>query len=163
LYNGRSAREHFTSSGVTWGSIHAQRQGIFTRGVLLDVAAARGVDWIEPDQFVTVADLESAEARQHVRVGSGDALFVRVGLTTSGLWSWSLPEGTPRGGGHRRSGRGSDSRNAPSSGRHRRAYRRGLSLPPMTMRSQGARRTGELFATAHCASVGLAARSRLTA
>jgi kynurenine formamidase len=80
LYNGRSASEHFTSSDVTWGSIRAQRQGIFTRGVLLDVAAARGVDWIEPDQFVTVADLESAEARQHVRVGSGDALFVRVGL-----------------------------------------------------------------------------------
>jgi len=56
------------------------RQGIFTRGVLLDVAAARGVSWYESDEYVTVADLEAAEARQNVRVGSGDVLLVRTGM-----------------------------------------------------------------------------------
>jgi kynurenine formamidase len=80
LYNGRSASTHFTPSGVTWGSIMAQRLGIFTRGVLLDVAAARGVPWFESDEFITVADLEAAETRQHVRLGTGDALFVRTGF-----------------------------------------------------------------------------------
>lgn len=80
LYNGRKASQSFTPRGVTWGSIHAQREGIFTRGVLLDVAAARGVDWLEHHDYVTVADFEAAEARQHVRVGSGDAIFVRIGF-----------------------------------------------------------------------------------
>ncbi len=62
------------------GSIYAQRQGIFTRGVLLDVAAARNVPWYNPDEYITVADFEAAEARQKVRVGSGDAIFVRSGM-----------------------------------------------------------------------------------
>src|SRR5207253_1788644 len=65
---------------ASFGSIYAQREGVFTRGVLLDIAAARGVPWLETDQFVTVTDFEQAEARQHVRVSSGDALLVRVGL-----------------------------------------------------------------------------------
>ena len=54
------------------------RQGIFTRGVLLDVAAARGVPWYESNEYVTVADFEAAEKRQNVRVSSGDALLVRT-------------------------------------------------------------------------------------
>jgi kynurenine formamidase len=80
LYNGRTASQTFTRTGVGWGSIRAQREGIFTRGVLLDVATARGVEWFESDQFITVDDLEAAEKRENVRVGSGDALFVRTGF-----------------------------------------------------------------------------------
>jgi kynurenine formamidase len=60
--------------------VYAQRQGIFTRGVLLDVAAARDVPWYLPDEYVTVADFEAAERRQGLRVESGDALFVRTGM-----------------------------------------------------------------------------------
>jgi kynurenine formamidase len=48
--------------------------------VLLDVAAARGVPWYAPDEYVTVADFEAAEKRQGVRVESGDAIFVRTGM-----------------------------------------------------------------------------------
>src|SRR6185503_8853061 len=48
FYNGRKRSETLTTSGAKWGSIYAQRQGIFTRGVLLDVAAARGVSWYRP-------------------------------------------------------------------------------------------------------------------
>jgi kynurenine formamidase len=80
LYNGRKRSETLTSSGARWGSIYAQRQGVFTRGVLLDVAAARGVNWYQPDEYVTVADFEAAEKRQGVRVASGDALFLRTGM-----------------------------------------------------------------------------------
>ena len=80
LYNGRKRSETLTSSGARWGSIYAQRQGIFTRGVLLDVAAARGIPYYKPDEYVTVADFEAAEKRQRVRVESGDALFVRTGM-----------------------------------------------------------------------------------
>jgi kynurenine formamidase len=80
LYNGRRRSETLTSSGARWGSIYAQRQGIFTRGVLLDVAAARGVNWYQPDEYVTAADFEAAEKRQGVRVASGDAIFLRTGM-----------------------------------------------------------------------------------
>ena len=80
FYNGRKRSETLTASGAKWGSIYAQRQGIFTRGVLLDVAAARGVSWYRPDEYVTVADFEAAEKRQRVRVESGDAIFVRTGM-----------------------------------------------------------------------------------
>jgi len=80
LYNGRTRSESITAGGAKWGSIYAQRNGIFTRGVLLDVAAARGVRWYESDEYVTAADFEAAEKRQHVRVEPGDAIFVRTGM-----------------------------------------------------------------------------------
>jgi kynurenine formamidase len=80
LYNGRKRSATMTSGGARWGSIFAMRQGIFTRGVLLDVAAARGVPWYESNEYVTVADFEAAEKRQNVRVSSGDALLIRTGM-----------------------------------------------------------------------------------
>jgi kynurenine formamidase len=80
LYNGRKRSATMTGSGAGWGSIYALRQGVFTRGVLLDVAAARGVNWYESNEYVTVADFEAAEKRQGVRVSSGDALLVRTGM-----------------------------------------------------------------------------------
>ena len=53
--------------------------GVVGRGVLLDVPAAVGVEWLEPDRSVTVADLEAAEERQGVRVGTGDLLVISTG------------------------------------------------------------------------------------
>src|SRR5690606_27800301 len=80
LYNNRKRSETVSAAGAQWGSVYAMRQGIFTRGVLLDVAAARGVPWYKSDEYVTVADFEAAEKRQNVRVGTGDAIFVRTGM-----------------------------------------------------------------------------------
>lgn len=80
LYNGRRRAGTVSANGAEWGSIYAQRQGLFTRGVLLDVAAARGVPWYESHEYVTAADFEAAEARQNVRVASGDAVLVRTGM-----------------------------------------------------------------------------------
>jgi len=80
LYNGRKRTETVTAGGAQWGSIYAQKQGIFTRGVLLDVAAARDIPWYKSDEYVTVADLEAAEKKQKLRVKSGDAIFVRTGM-----------------------------------------------------------------------------------
>ena len=79
-YNKRRSEDVLSQAGLSFGSIHAQRQGIFTRGVLLDVAAARGAPWLEPDEFVTEADLEQAELAQGTSVASGDALIVHTGL-----------------------------------------------------------------------------------
>jgi hypothetical protein len=55
------------------------RHGIATRGVLLDVAAARGVDWVTADEPVTAADLDAALAAAGVSPEPGDALIVYQG------------------------------------------------------------------------------------
>ncbi len=78
LYNGISPGE-VTSAGASELSIDDARDGIVGRGVLLDIPALRGVDWLEPGDQVTEADLAAAEQAQGVRVGPGDLLFVRVG------------------------------------------------------------------------------------
>lgn len=79
-WNGRRTDEAWTPSGLAFGSIEAMRDGIVTRGVFLDVARARGVSWLTPDDEVTPADLDRAEALAGVTVGRGDAVFVRVGV-----------------------------------------------------------------------------------
>ena len=52
--------------------------GIVGRGVLLDIAALKGGP-LPLGSTISAADLEAAEARQGVRVGEGDILFVRNG------------------------------------------------------------------------------------
>jgi hypothetical protein len=80
VYNGRSAGDAITENGLAFGSIAAVRDGIVTRGVLLDVAAARGQAWLEAGDFIEPEDLEAAATRAGVRVEPGDGLLVRVGL-----------------------------------------------------------------------------------
>jgi kynurenine formamidase len=80
LYNNRTRAGTVSANGAAWGSVYAMRDGIFTRGVLLDVAAARDVPWYESHEYVTVADFEAAEKRQKLKVGTGDAVFVRTGM-----------------------------------------------------------------------------------
>lgn len=99
LYNNRTRSETVGPDGAKWGSIYAMRQGVFTRGVLLDVAAARGVPWYESDEYVTVADFEAAEERQKLRVGSGDAVFVRTGMERMEQ-EWGVQDVYPRAGLH---------------------------------------------------------------
>jgi kynurenine formamidase len=55
------------------------RDGIVTRGVLLDVADAYGGDWLNPGEAVYPADLEAAEVKHGIRVEEGDVLLLRTG------------------------------------------------------------------------------------
>jgi kynurenine formamidase len=80
VYNGRQAGDVATPAGLTWCDMLAQKDGMFTRGVLLNIAAVRGVDWLAPDEGVYAADLDAAERRQGIKVGSGDTIFVYTGL-----------------------------------------------------------------------------------
>jgi kynurenine formamidase len=80
VYNGRRAGDVVQRvGGVRFGSIMAHRDGIVTRGVLLDVAAVRGVEFLAAEDGIAVGDLEAAEAHAKTRVGRGDAVFVRSG------------------------------------------------------------------------------------
>jgi kynurenine formamidase len=79
LYNGRSCNLVTSREGATVESIEVLRDGVVSRGVLLDVARTRGVESLEGSQGVMPADLEAAEKAQNVRVESGDILLVRTG------------------------------------------------------------------------------------
>jgi kynurenine formamidase len=89
LYGGVPAAT-VTPTGATALSVEVARDGIVGRGVLLDIPRLRGVDWLEPGDHVTSADLAAAEEAQQVRVREGDLLFVRVGhrrrRIESGAW-----------------------------------------------------------------------------
>ena len=78
-YNGRPASDVSTVSGAATGSVEVARNGVVTRGVLLDLAGARGREWLEPGEALTPADLEHAEREQGVTVGRGDVLLIRTG------------------------------------------------------------------------------------
>jgi kynurenine formamidase len=79
LYNGRDANEVVHSNGLEWGGVRAMKDGIVTRAVFLDVAKARGVPYLAVEEGVVAADLDAAERLAGVKVGSGDAVIVRVG------------------------------------------------------------------------------------
>jgi kynurenine formamidase len=87
LYNGYPA-ETVTAHGATKLGIHRLHDGIVTRGVLLDVAAQRGVDALEPGEPIFPEDLEAAEERAGLQVRGGDALLVRTGR-----WRWRATHG----------------------------------------------------------------------
>jgi kynurenine formamidase len=80
LYNERTVRECVSRTGLKACSIHATREGIVTRGVLLDIAHVRGVPWLRPDEHVSLGDLKAAEELVDGGVQCGDAVFVRIGL-----------------------------------------------------------------------------------
>ncbi len=78
LYNGYST-ERVTAHGALELGIHALRDGIVSRGVLLDIPRTRGVDFLEPGDPIFPEDLERAETAAGLRVESGDVLFVATG------------------------------------------------------------------------------------
>ncbi|HWO66769.1 MAG TPA: cyclase family protein [Umezawaea sp.] len=78
-YNGFPASGTTSLGGARDLSVHHAVHGFLTRGVLLDIAALHGVDWLERGQPVTPDDLTAAERRQGVVVRPGDALLVHTG------------------------------------------------------------------------------------
>lgn len=78
LYNGFSVDE-ITAEGCLKDSILVARRGIVTRGVLMDFARLRGLDYLEPGTPIYPEDLAEWEKKTGVTVSAGDAVFVRTG------------------------------------------------------------------------------------
>ena len=55
------------------------QHGIATRGVLLDIPAVRGVEWVTAETPVTAEDLDAALAATGVTLAPGDALIIYQG------------------------------------------------------------------------------------
>jgi kynurenine formamidase len=78
-YNGQPAHLVSTSLGATVCSVEQAKNGIMTRGVLVDVPMVRGVDWVERGEGVSPQDILNAEEQCGFRVEPGDVLLIRTG------------------------------------------------------------------------------------
>lgn len=78
LYNG-FPESAVSPHGAKRGSIDKLTKGIVGRGVLLDVAAMKGVEWLDGGYIVTPQDLDETAEKQGVQLMSGDILLVRTG------------------------------------------------------------------------------------
>ncbi|MFJ5265636.1 cyclase family protein [Streptomyces sp. NPDC088387] len=80
MYNGYVVDDDVSSiQGSKKLSVSDAHQGIVSRGVLLDIPALHDVPWLEPGHPITIAELDEAEQRQGVTVGSGDVVLVHTG------------------------------------------------------------------------------------
>ncbi len=78
LYNGRPADSITAHGGAAFHGI--EKAGpLVSRGVLLDVARARGLDRLEGEHAVTPEDLAAAEELAGTEVRSGDIVLIRTG------------------------------------------------------------------------------------
>ncbi|NKQ52200.1 cyclase family protein [Amycolatopsis sp. K13G38] len=78
LYNGFPAAD-VGPHGARHLSIEHQAKGIAGRGVLLDVARHRDVDWLQAGEAIGPDELDAVAAAQHVEVRAGDIVAVRTG------------------------------------------------------------------------------------
>ena len=78
MYNGFPSNSFSTLAGAA--KCDVVKTGTFAgRGVLLDVAGHRGVDWLEPGEAIGSDELEACARAQGVEVRSGDLVLVRTG------------------------------------------------------------------------------------
>lgn len=78
MYGGRGA-DLVKSTGATANTIMVAADGLWGRGVYLDVPKALGVDHLPGNTAISIAHLEATEAALGVRVGEGDLLVVGGG------------------------------------------------------------------------------------
>jgi kynurenine formamidase len=83
FYEGRTYNGYpqkiVTGSGASRFDIVAFKEGIVTRGILMDIPRLRGVRYLEPGTPIYPEDLDAWEKQAHLKVSSGDMLFIRVG------------------------------------------------------------------------------------
>ena len=78
MYNGYSQRE-VTATGCGRDGIDNLKDGVFTRGILIDIPKLKGVPYLEPGTAIYAEDLEAWEKQAGIKVSSGDVVFVRTG------------------------------------------------------------------------------------
>jgi kynurenine formamidase len=78
-YNGYPRAEVNTEKGCTKLGIDNLKNGIVTRGILLDMPRLKGLAYLEPGTAIYTEDLEAWERKAGVKVSPGDAIFLRTG------------------------------------------------------------------------------------
>jgi kynurenine formamidase len=105
FYNGYAPdADAVEKQGHAKNSIYNVKNGVFTRGILIDIPRLKGVPYLEPGTPIYVEDLEAWEKQTGLRVSAGDALFVRTGVWARrkavGPWLRGRAEGGQSAGLH---------------------------------------------------------------
>jgi kynurenine formamidase len=107
-YNGFSAKDVHGPTGCEQLGIELLKNGVTTRGVLIDIPRLKGVPYLEPGTPVFPEDIEAWEKKAGITVTTGDAVFLYTGrwLRRQKLGPWCLvpmgaclEKGTPTGSG----------------------------------------------------------------
>ena len=92
LYNGISAKV-VTPNGARKLDVHNLKNGIFTRGILIDDLAFKDLGYLEPGTAIYTEDREAWERKAAVKVSPGDVVSIYKGRRARrdavGLWSGS--------------------------------------------------------------------------
>lgn len=78
MYNGYSQME-VGEDGAKKLAVNSFKNGILSRGVLLDIARLKKVEYLEPGTPIYPEDLEAWEKESKTRVTAGDVVFLRTG------------------------------------------------------------------------------------
>lgn len=79
IFNGFDRSKIAQGPGCPQNGVENQHAGIMTRGIIVDLPRMRNVPYLEPGTPVYPADLEAWEKYAGIRIGSGDAVFLRTG------------------------------------------------------------------------------------
>jgi kynurenine formamidase len=78
MYNGMPMTS-VTDAGCTMGSILNFKDGIVTRGVLMDIPRLKGVDYLEPGTRIMPEDLDAWVKKANLKIQPGDVVLIRTG------------------------------------------------------------------------------------
>lgn len=95
-YNGIDESEA-AESGCARSGIEQLKDGVLSRGILIDVPRLKGVDYLAPGTPVLASDIEAWERQVGVRIESGDVVFIRTGRwgRRAATGPFSLQGGSP--------------------------------------------------------------------
>jgi kynurenine formamidase len=96
MYNGYSENE-VTQEGCARNAITSFQEGVFARGILIDMPRLRNVDWIELGTPFTADWFDAWEAETGITIRPGDVVLVRTGRWTrrAALGPWNLATNSP--------------------------------------------------------------------
>lgn len=78
MYNGFPQTE-VTGDGARKLGILNLKNGILSRGILMDIPALKGVEYLEPGTPIYPEDLDAWEKKAGIQVGPGDIVLIRTG------------------------------------------------------------------------------------
>ena len=78
MYNGYS-QQQVNRQGAQQLAVTAYKNGLISRGILMDIPALKGVKYLDLSTPIYPADLDAWEKKAGVKVGSGDIVFIRTG------------------------------------------------------------------------------------
>src|SRR5262249_57920031 len=78
MYNG-FPQDDVTAKGATKLAVINFKNGLLSRGVLIDIPRLKGVPYLEPGTPIYPEDLDAWEKKAGVKVGSGDIVLIRTG------------------------------------------------------------------------------------